>query len=44
MHEWLPMFAAIGISVPISVHCRLGALCAGFLSGGLYALIKYFGS
>ena len=43
MHDWLPCLAAIGIGVPVAVHCRWGGLMAAFFCGGLHALIRYFG-
>ncbi len=43
MRDWLPLLAALGITVPFSCYMKLPCIMAGFLSGGVYALIVYFG-
>lgn len=44
MHDWLPLIAGIGISVPLSSYMQLSVLGSGLLCGGITSLILYFGN
>lgn len=43
MHDWLPVFIALGIGVPLAQRWSLNLLGSMWLSGGIYSACWYKG-